>query len=192
MTLEVKVVLPTVVSKVELSEVTVETTGLVTVVWGAEVAPATPETPETVVVPVVVMVDSPLVKVEVNSLVVIAVASPEAELAEPPAPAPPEGEPEETMVTEVTVLMAELTVVITVEVVTAEAEPEAPEPEPEPGPYVVVSAGLLVTCEMRELTAEAGGRLTVTPASAQYCLPQLMAVSASLSEQIAMEQSRMP
>lgn len=116
----------------ELSEVTVETTGLVTVVWGSEVAPATPEMPETVVVPVLVMVDSPLVKVEVNSLVVTAVASPEEE--EPPAPAP--APPEETVVTAVTVLVAslEVTVEMTVEVVTA----EAPEPEPGEEPYVAL------------------------------------------------------
>lgn len=170
---EVIVVLK-VVSAVVLSEVTVETTSLVTVVWGTEVAPATPEMPEMVVVPVVVPVESPLVQVEVNSLVVMAVAA-------PPAPAPSE-EASEVTALEGIVLTSEVTVAVG----TPGMEPPAPVP------YVDVSDGLRLSHEMRKLTAAAGKRLRSTPASAHHVLAQLMVVSASLSEQTAMEQSRTP
>lgn len=84
-TLDVKVVEPMVVSKVVDSSVWVETMGEVPVVSGTSLAPGTPLTPEMVVVPVTVLVASPLVKVEVQVLVVMAVASPVslASLSEP-------------------------------------------------------------------------------------------------------------
>lgn len=136
---EVTVVLK-VLSKVVLSEVTVVVTSPVLVTWGTEVAPATPEMPEMVVVPVVVPVESPLVQVEVHSLVVMAVAA-------PPAPAPSEEAPEVTAL-EGIVLTPEVTVVVVVG--TPGIEP------PAPGPYVVVSDGLRLRHEMRKLTAAAG------------------------------------
>lgn len=71
--LVVKVVDPTVVSKVEEPLVLVETTGEVTVVTGTVVAPAMPLMPETVVSPVRVVETEPLVKTEVQVLVVMAV-----------------------------------------------------------------------------------------------------------------------
>jgi len=81
--LDTKVVEPTVVSKVLVPSVRVETMGAVRVVSGIEVAPATPLMPEMVVSPVTVLVTEPLVNVEVKVLVAIALASPAWLVSEP-------------------------------------------------------------------------------------------------------------
>jgi hypothetical protein len=60
-TLDTMVAVPTVVSKVRDCSVFVETIGEVMVVWGIEVAPATPLTPEMVLSPVTVWTTEPLV-----------------------------------------------------------------------------------------------------------------------------------
>ena len=75
-TLDTKVVVPTVVSKVVDWSVLVETMAEVRVVSGTEVAPATPLMPEMIVSPVTVLTTEPLVKTEVKVLVVMGVASP--------------------------------------------------------------------------------------------------------------------
>jgi hypothetical protein len=72
--LETRVVVPTVVSKVEPPSVRVETIGDVTVVCELEVASVTPLVLEMVVSPVSVVVVEPLVKTEVPVLVVTGVA----------------------------------------------------------------------------------------------------------------------
>jgi hypothetical protein len=72
--LETRVVVPTVVSKVEPPSVRVETIGDVTVVWKLEVASVTLLVLVMVVSPVSVVVAVPLVKTEVQVLVVTPVA----------------------------------------------------------------------------------------------------------------------
>lgn len=117
---------PIVVVSVVLPDVIVETTGTVeTAVAGKEVAPLTPPKPKTVVVPVDVMVDDPLVMTVVNSEVVIAVevASPLAPVPDDPpeAPAPPAKMVVEPTVV-VIVVLPETTVETISEVVMAEED----------------------------------------------------------------------
>ena len=75
--LDVTVVDPTVVSKVEEPLVFVETMAETSVVAGTEVRPGTPLMPEMVVSPVTTVETEPLVTVEVQALVVTAVGATE-------------------------------------------------------------------------------------------------------------------
>ena len=165
-TLDTKVVVPTVVSKVVDWSVLVETMAEVRVVSGTEVAPATPLMPEMVVSPVSVLVTEPLVKTEVKVLVVMGVASPLLLGSE---------KVDTEVVTKVDPPV--VTVVTTAEVETGlPAAPEAPE-----ALWIKTSIHRIPTNHERETltaTAVAVAMFAGTLALEQRLLPQPMATLA--------------
>lgn len=194
--LEETVLVPIVVVSVVLPEVIVETTGTVeTAVSGREVAPPTPPKPKTVVVPVEVMVDDPLVMTVVNSEVVIAVdvASPLAPVPEAPPDDPPEAPaPPAKMVVEPTVVvivvLPDTTVETISEVVMAEEDSAPPVPVAELAALGTVAVAVGVT----PLTATLPMG-TTTPTEAQYAVPYATTIAAAVSFwQYWYEQSRTP
>jgi hypothetical protein len=183
--LELTVVDPVVVWKVEEPLVTVETRGDVVTAEdeGSEVTPGTPLRPERVVEPVLVMVEPPLVMTVVNSLVVIAEDEPPKMVVDPMV---------EVMVESPLVMTVTIAEVVTAEETTvAELDPDPPAPAPPvvpPVPAAVVLVKVAVVEAAVDVTVVA---TPLPPAPAQNWSPKAMMVGAS-EPQASVAQSLIP